>query len=146
MALPRNAPAAIPRRRRPARDQTGSMAISHVSVLMIPVGDQERALAFYRDALGFPVHDDRVVGPGMRWVHLKTPTPGLDLALADWLDVPAGSVRGLVLQVDDVESTAAELEARGVRFTDDVEETAFGRFRTFADPDGNELVLHEPPR
>lgn len=120
------------------------MPISHASVLMVPVADQERALAFYRDVLGFSVLHDNQMGPGMRWLHLTAPNGGLDLALADWTDAP-GSIRGLFLEVDDIEATSAALAAAGVAFTRPIDDTPFGRFHPFADPDGNELVLHEPP-
>ncbi len=111
---------------------------------MIRVEDQERALGFYRDVLGFSVLHDNQVAPEMRWLHLAAPGGGLELALADWTDRP-GSIRGLFLEVDDMEATSAVLAAAGVDFTRPVDDTPFGRFHPFTDPDGNELVLHEPP-
>ncbi|MGI9117821.1 MAG: glyoxalase superfamily protein [Gaiellales bacterium] len=121
------------------------MPISHASVLLVPVSDQDRALVFYRDVLGFEVFADNQVGPAMRWIHMRLPQGGLDLALADWLDTPAGSIKGLFLDVDDVEAVTAELEGRGLAFSRPIDDTPFGRFHPFEDPDGNELVLHQPP-
>lgn len=119
------------------------MPISHASVLLIPVADQERALAFYRDVLGFSVLHDNQVAPGMRWLHLTAPAGGLDLALADWTKAP-GTIRGLFLEVDDIVATSASLEAAGVSFSRAIDDTPFGKFHPFTDPDGNELVLHQP--
>ena len=36
-------------------------------------------------------------------------------------------------------------EARGLAFSGTLDDTPFGKFHPFADPDGNGLVLHEPP-
>ena len=119
------------------------MPISHAAVLTVPVADQDRALAFYRDVLGFTLYGDTQVSPEMRWVHLRAPDGGLDLALADWLNVPAGSIRGLYLAVDDLEAVSAELTARGLVLTGEHDDTPFGKFHPFLDPDGNELVLYE---
>ena len=120
------------------------MAVSHASILIVPVTDQERALAFYRDALGFSVFADNQVAPHMRWLHLRAPQGGLDLVLADWVAESAGSIRGLFLEVDDVDAAAAAVEATGHEFAQGVDETPYGRMRPLRDPDGNELVLHQP--
>jgi len=46
------------------------------------VADLDRALAFYRDTLGFEVREDVAVGEGRRWVTVGHPgQPGLRLAL-----------------------------------------------------------------
>ena len=71
-----------------------------LSIVSVPVSDQERALAFYRDVLGFDVFADNQVAPHMRWLHLRLPAGGLDLVLADWLKTPPGSIETLLLQVE----------------------------------------------
>ena len=109
------------------------MPFSHASVLIVPVTDQDCALTFYRDVLGFSVYGDNQVAPNS----------GLDLALGDWLDVPAGSIGGLFLDVDDIEAVSAEMEARGLEFASGIDDTPFGKFHPFVDPDGNQLVLHQ---
>ena len=42
--------------------------IRRLKFVGIPVADQDRALAFYRDRLGFKVHTDQPMGPGKRWI------------------------------------------------------------------------------
>jgi uncharacterized glyoxalase superfamily protein PhnB len=55
--------------------------------------------------------------------------------------MPPGSVQGLVLAVDDIDATYDELAARGVEFAGPVDDTPYGRFASFSDPDGNGWVL-----
>ena len=52
-----------------------------------------------------------------------------------------------VLGCDDIEQTAAELTERGVSFNEDaIAEAPWGRWLTFADPDGNGWVLQQTSR
>jgi predicted enzyme related to lactoylglutathione lyase len=120
------------------------MNIRHLALVSIPVSDQERALAFYRDALGFRVEADAPFGEGRRWIQLE---PGTDaatgIALVDWFDaMPPGGVVGLILRTDDIEADRAKLLERGVE-VDEIQETPWGRFAGFNDPDGNGWSLQE---
>ena len=48
--------------------------IKGIKFVNIPVQDQERALAFYTDKLGFTVATNQPMGPsGQRWIELKRP-------------------------------------------------------------------------
>jgi catechol 2,3-dioxygenase-like lactoylglutathione lyase family enzyme len=49
------------------------MALKRISFQSIPVDDQDRALAFYRDVLGFAVQTDAPFEPGWRWIFLTIP-------------------------------------------------------------------------
>ena len=53
------------------------MAISNLSVVSVPVSDQDRAKAFYVGQLGFTEQSDTTLGEGMRWVMLRPPGAGL---------------------------------------------------------------------
>jgi len=55
--------------------------------------------------------------------------------------MPAGSVKGTVLQTGDLDGDVAALRARGVAIDAGVQKAPWGRFVTFDDPDGNGLVL-----
>jgi uncharacterized glyoxalase superfamily protein PhnB len=55
--------------------------------------------------------------------------------------MPPGSLKGIVLETADIDRAYAELSARGVVFTDTVQEEMWGRFAAFDDPDGNGWVL-----
>jgi catechol 2,3-dioxygenase-like lactoylglutathione lyase family enzyme len=121
------------------------MAITNLSVVSVPVTDQDRAKSFYAEKLGFSAEVDSSFGEGMRWVMLRPPGSGAAITLVTWFDtMPAGSLRGSVLSCDDLDKTLADLAARGVGFNEDeVQEAPWGRWKTFDDPDGNGWVLQQ---
>jgi predicted enzyme related to lactoylglutathione lyase len=117
---------------------------SHISVISIPVSDQDRAKGFYADGLGFEVLHDATFGEGQRWVQLAPAGGQASITLTTWFeDFAPGSQRGLILHVDDIAAARAELEGRGVPFTGDTFGTPWGSFAPFEDPDGNRWSLHE---
>jgi predicted enzyme related to lactoylglutathione lyase len=117
-----------------------------VDIVAVPVSDQDRACAFYRDVLGFSVREDAEMGEGRRWVELVPPAGGASIALVTWHDaMPAGCLRGLVLGTDDAHAAFAQLRSRGVSFAEtDVQDSPWGQHATFCDPDGNSWVLVGP--
>jgi catechol 2,3-dioxygenase-like lactoylglutathione lyase family enzyme len=122
------------------------MTITSLQVVSVPVTDQDRAKAFYADVLGFTVQMDRGFADGsMRWVMLRPPGGGTAITLVTWFEsMPAGSLTGAVLGCDDLEQTLAELTSRGLAFAEDeIQEAPWGRWKTFADPDGNSWILQQ---
>jgi catechol 2,3-dioxygenase-like lactoylglutathione lyase family enzyme len=117
-----------------------------VDIVSIPVADQDRAMAFYRDVLGFAVRESADLGEGRRWIELVPPAGGASVTLVTWFDaMPAGSLRGLVLGTDDAHAAFAELRSRGVEFAEPgVQDAPWGQHATFCDPDGNSWVLVGP--
>ncbi len=122
-----------------------------VGVVGLYVRDQEEALAFYVEKVGFRVHTD-VRNGGYRWLTVQHPeqpsfqlglfTPGppvLDAATAETLRevVAKGAMPPLVLLVDDCRAACERMRARGVELTQEPVE----RFGTvdagFRDPSGN---------
>lgn len=64
------------------------------------------------------------------------------LTLVTWFEtMPAGSLRVLVLETDELDADVATLIQRGVSVPGGIEEQPWGRFVQFADPDGNGIVL-----
>jgi catechol 2,3-dioxygenase-like lactoylglutathione lyase family enzyme len=119
--------------------------LSHLQVISIPVRDQDRAKAFYRDVLGFQEIADSPMGPDMRWVQLGLPDAGTSITLVTWFEsMPPGSLKGVVLATNDVDAAAAELARKGVQLSP-MEDAPWGRFTTFDDPDGNGFVLQAAP-
>ena len=57
--------------------------------------------------------------------------------------MPSGSLRGLVLETDDVEGDLAAVTARGVEVPEGVQDQPWGRFFTVVDPDGNAVVVQQ---
>lgn len=118
------------------------MGITGVQLFSLPVSDQDRARDFYVGVLGFELVADTGMGPSMRWVQVRPPGGATSITLATWFDsMPAGSARGAVLETDDLEGDVVRLGALGVAVDGEVPEALWGRFVTFADPDGNGIVL-----
>ena len=119
------------------------MTITHVQLISLPVSDQSRARDFYAGVLGFEVVHDLSIGPGERWVQLRPPGAETSVTLVTWFAdaMPAGAVRGLVLETDDLDGDVERLARRGVGFPDGVQQEPWGRYATFADPDGNRITL-----
>lgn len=122
-----------------------------IEVVGLYVRDQEEALAFYVDKLGFQVHTD-VKNGDYRWLTVQHPeqpsfqlglyTPGPpvhDAATAQALHaiVAKGAMPPLVLTVDDCRASHARMSERGVEFT----QAPVERYGTvdagFRDPSGN---------
>ncbi len=116
-----------------------------VSVVSIPVADQDRAKAFYTGVFGFELVMDREFREGMRWVMLRPPGGGAAITLVTWFPkMRPGSVQGSVLSVPDLDAALSELRRRGAPLADvSVEEAPWGRWITLEDPDGNSWVIQE---
>ena len=121
----------------------GGVAITGVEVVSVPVSDQDRARDFYVDVLGLELVRDAELTPGMRWVQVAAPGGrGTTLTLVTWFEtMPAGSLRGLVLETGDLDGDVERLRGAGLEFPEGIQEQPWGRFVTLADPDGNGLVL-----
>jgi catechol 2,3-dioxygenase-like lactoylglutathione lyase family enzyme len=120
------------------------MPITGVSIVSVPVSDPERARDFYTGVLGFDVLEDEVMGEAMRWIRVAPPGTGTSLTLVTWFEsMPAGSLKGLVMGVDDIDAVAADLEDKGVATANGVESAPWGRFVQIDDPDGNGIVLQQ---
>ena len=120
------------------------MPVQDVTVVSVPVSDQDRAKAFYVDKLGFePIRDDASV-PGIRWVQVAPKKGATALTLVTWFDtMPAGSLRGLVLACDDLDAFCERLQANGVPFDSPPKRQPWATEAVCRDPDGNMLVLQQ---
>jgi catechol 2,3-dioxygenase-like lactoylglutathione lyase family enzyme len=118
------------------------MTITQIQLLSVPVADQDRAKDFYLGTLGFELLADNPMGPDQRWVQIGPPGGQTSITLVTWFGtMPAGSLKGLVLETDDLDGDVAALRSRGVAIPDGIQEQPWGRFVTFDDPDGNGIVL-----
>ncbi len=111
--------------------------ISKLDFLAVPSRDAERARAFYVDTLGLRP-DDKArfeFWAGDTCFAVYEPESfGMEFA--------AGKASHPALHVDDVHAARAELESKGVEFFGDVMDTGVCHMAFFADPDGNNLMLH----
>ena len=112
-----------------------------LEVVVLPVADIGRAVAFYRDQVGF-VLDHDTQNEHMHVVQLTPRGSGCSIVIGDLpaqREMAPGSMRGLHLVVADAEAARNELVGRGVDCSEIVvfDERDGGTFFGFADPDGN---------
>jgi catechol 2,3-dioxygenase-like lactoylglutathione lyase family enzyme len=95
--------------------------ISMIGRVLVPVIDQDDAIAFYTEVLGFTVAADIPFGEGSRWVEVAPPGGGTTVALVP----PQGSfepgrMNGVSLTSADPRADYAELKDRGVDVDDEI--------------------------
>lgn len=122
--------------------------ITHVQSVSVYVNDQDAAIDFYCNKLGFELRADNLMGEGLRWVEVA-PRGGQTVIIlvrgyADWSPERVGRFSGMVLQPDDVQATYSELSEHGVTFTEAPNQTPWGWQAQFVDQDGNSYVLVQP--
>lgn len=119
--------------------------ITRVRTVTVYVKDQDRAVAFYTEKLGFVKRVDEPMGPGGRWIELATPKG--DAVIVPFtppgFEARIGTFSGLVLACDDLDLTFAELSLKGVQFVQRPERQPWGNMAQFKDVDGNTFVLVE---
>jgi catechol 2,3-dioxygenase-like lactoylglutathione lyase family enzyme len=115
-----------------------------LEVVVVPVSDVDRAIAFYRDKLGFNMDHDTVAG-AQRFAQLTPPGSGCSIVLSEPPPMPPGSLSGLQLVVEDAYRARAELTERGVAAgeIDVIDERDGGTLFGFSDPDGNSWVVQQ---
>ncbi len=118
-----------------------------LEVVLLPVSDIDRAIAFYRDQVGFGLdHDTRT--DQMHVAQLTPPGSGCSIVVGDLpsqTEMTPGSMRGLQLCVADVEVARSELQGRGVEVSEITvfDERDGGTFFGFSDPDGNTWAVQQ---
>lgn len=117
--------------------------IKRIKFVSIPVHDQDRALTFYTEKLGFKVATDAPFGPGQRWIELRIPRAdtGVVLFTAPGQEQWIGGFLNISFQCDDVFETAAQLEAAGVELVRAPKKESWGTSAVFKDSEGNQFVL-----
>lgn len=109
----------------------------------IPVRDQDAALRFYTEKLGFTVVTDQPFDDRQRWIELAIPRADAHVVLftPDGHEDRIGTFSNLTFYADDVEATWKELTARGVEFVKPPQKADWGTAAIFKDPDGTVFVL-----
>lgn len=124
--------------------------IHHVAVV---VGDMEKSLAFWRDALGMQMHELRDVPAEQSQVaflplegsevELVRPTTG-DSGIAKYLAKRGPGMHHICLEVDDIAGMLVQLKARGMRLiNEEARIAADGRKYAFVHPESTGGVLVE---
>ena len=116
--------------------------ITRVGTVILPVGDQDKALGFYVGTLGFEKRLDGEFAPGQRWIEVAPPGAETTIAL-----VPQGASASIEVSfaTDDAKADHAAMLAAGVDA--DAELISMGEgvppMFTFRDPDGNRFRMVE---
>jgi len=133
--------------------------LSHATIYVL---DQEEALKFYRDKLGFEVRTDMSMDNGFRWLTVGPKMqPDLEIILMPVRESPmfstekvallrklveSGSLGAGVMEVDDCKKTYEELKAKGVQFMAPPTERFYGIEALLKDNSGNwfSMCQHKP--
>lgn len=128
--------------------------LNHVSIFVL---NQDNALDFYVNKLGFNLHTDVVIGPGMRWLTVCAPNqPDLEITLMPIVEgmmftvetaehmrslVKNGTFGFGVFECDDIYATYEELKSKGVEFLKAPKKELYGIEALFKDDSGNWFSL-----
>ena len=126
-----------------------------IPITTLRVRDQDSALAFYRDTLGFTVTEDMDLG-AMRWLTVSPPDqpelnvllerlgpPMIDTDTREQMDtlLAKGVGSSMFLEVDDCRATFDELVAKGVEVIDEPTERFYGIDCGIRDDSGNPVRI-----
>lgn len=130
--------------------------VNHFSIFVL---NQDSAFDFYVNKLGFNVHTDATMGPGMRWLTVTPPEqPELEITLmaisegmmfkkdsADKMRelVKEGTFGFAVFQCNDLMATYEELKTKGVKFKKEPKQEFYGFEALFIDDSGNWFSITE---
>jgi len=116
--------------------------ITHLKFVGIPVRDQDRAVKFWTEKMGFKVTTDQPLGK-QRWIELsvKNSETGIVLFTPDGHEDRIGSFFNGSFACDDVEATHRQLSAKGVEFTQPPKRETWGTSALFKDSEENQFVL-----
>lgn len=118
--------------------------ISHISFHSIPVTDQDRALAFWRDVMGFTVTVDADYIPGMRWIMLRPGDAETQIHLDKVETMPEREKPTIPLIAEDVPAVTETVRAAGGTITTEPQPAPWDEGTTFAmfkDSEGNLVLL-----
>jgi catechol 2,3-dioxygenase-like lactoylglutathione lyase family enzyme len=125
-------------------ETTTTTQITQVGTVIVPTSDQEKAIAFYTEKLGFEKRADIPFGNGDRWVEVAPAGAATTIAITRPPEgSPIGVETGVAFSTKDVDADHADLKARGVdvdpevsRMGDPVPPMFF-----FRDQDANKLLI-----
>ena len=124
-------------------DAATRTGISGVRTVAVPVSDQDRAVGFYVERLGFEVRMDAPLPElGGRWIEVAAPGSATTLALIPAReDAPAGADTGIRLSAGDPAALHRDLQEHSVDAGELLVWDGVPPMFTLRDPDGNQLVV-----
>jgi catechol 2,3-dioxygenase-like lactoylglutathione lyase family enzyme len=116
-----------------------------IEVVFVPVSDDDRAIEFYRDKVGFVLDHDHKVSDDLRFIQLTPVGSACSIVFGRGMSTrEPGSLDNVMMVVEDVRALRAELVGRGVSVSD-IDEQPWGHFAQITDPDGNRFTLQQLP-
>lgn len=117
--------------------------IKQIKFVSIPVADQNRALDFYTEKLGFTIITDQPFDEKQRWIELRVPKAETRLVLftAEGDEKRIGSMMPMSFSCDNIDKTYEELKGRGVDFEGPPQKQPWGTYAMFKDSEGNRFVI-----
>ncbi len=129
--------------------------LTRIGTITVQVTDQNRALEFYTQKLGFELRVDNPMGPNQRWIEVAPPGAQTSIVLYkaspempgaasyEAAQASIGEPTGMVLETDDIVGTFATLKSNGVPILDEPSQQPWGWWGAFADQDGNSYGVHQ---
>ena len=127
-------------------ESTATTAIDRVSTVMVPVADQDKAIEFYTEKLGFEKVADIPFGDGDRWVAVVPPGAATTIALVLPREGEKPGIETRIgLESTDIDADHAALRERGVDLDPEVMRMGgpVPPMFFFRDQDGNRLLIVE---
>jgi catechol 2,3-dioxygenase-like lactoylglutathione lyase family enzyme len=143
-------------------DPSDKTRINQVGTVFVPVTDQERALAFYVESLGFEKRSDFTYSDGIRWIEVAPADAANTISLVPPREGEAArsDAARCAFATSDIEADHAALRAAGVDVDDEIATTGLSRQGLasleasvadpvpaqffFRDPDGNRFLIVQP--
>ena len=117
--------------------------IEQIVYFTVAVKDQDEALRWYTETLGFKKRAD-LKGPGMRWLTVSPEDqPGLEIVLASWYPESVGKNLPVGLRTGDCQKTYEVLRDKGVAFSQAPQEKPYGLEAVFKDLYGNTYAVRQ---
>jgi catechol 2,3-dioxygenase-like lactoylglutathione lyase family enzyme len=121
--------------------------IADVRTIGINVADQDDALAFYTDTLGFEKRLDAPISETVRWIEVAPPGAATSIALnASEGATGVGVDTGIRFTVPDAEAEHAAMRKRGMNVGELLRWEGVPPMYSFDDPDGNRFYIVEETR
>lgn len=119
--------------------------IEKIATVGVYASDQQAAVTFWTEQVGFAVYRNEPMGPELRWIEVGPQGAQSCLVIYpkqmmnDWQERKPS----IVFSCEDIQATYEKLAACGVSFPEPPQDRGFGLFATFEDLDGNLFGLRE---
>src|SRR6266550_2807174 len=113
--------------------------IKQIKFVSVPVRDQNRALDFYTEKLGFTIITDQPFDDKQRWIELRVLKAETRVVLftAEGDEKRIGTFMNMSYECDYIDETYEDLRKRGVEFEGPPQKQPWGKYAILKDSEGN---------